>query len=92
MDANRKGDMELCRVGRTDLAKMAAYCNKKFTTDYTKNQECTEPETFCYSCCESEFGGMFMAERDVCTSMCDDEEKKEMGHGDWIWNPEKKEE
>ena len=83
--ANKNGDENYCRDGRNDPAKMKEYCDKNFATDYAKNSSCKEPQNFCYSCCDSEFGNMFISERDDCQTMCDDLDKKDLEHGDWVW-------
>jgi hypothetical protein len=87
MDANRKGDEETCKNARKTIELMKAYCENSFTTDYNKLLSCKEPENFCYSCCEGEFGNMYIANRDDCQSMCDDEEKKDLKSGDFVWTP-----
>ena len=85
MDANRKGDEETCKNARKTIELMKAYCENSFTTDYNKLLSCKEPENFCYSCCEGEFGNMYISNRDDCQSMCDDEEKKDLKSGDFVW-------
>lgn len=87
MDANKKGDIDTCKKARTDVASIKNYCEKNYVADYNKLLNCKEPENFCYSCCEHEFGNMFIAQRDDCESMCDNEEKKDLNQGDFVWTP-----
>jgi len=87
MEANKRGDQELCRAARKDMTKITSYCDKNLNADYNKNINCKEPENFCYACCENEFGNMFLSQRDDCQSMCDNEENGELNSGDWIWKP-----
>jgi len=88
MNANRNGNQETCKKARKDPKQINDYCDDNEPTDYLKNQSCKETESFCFRCCEIEFGNMFIGKRDSCLSMCDEEDKKDMGDGDWIWTAE----
>jgi len=44
-------------------------------TDYIKNMNCKEKDSFCYTCCENEFGDMYMKDREKCYKMCDNKGK-----------------
>jgi len=86
MNANKQGKPDKCKSDRHDLLKIAEYCDSNFSDDYLKNQTCKEPSNFCYSCCENEFGNMFIAQRDDCQTMCDNLDKADLGDGDWVWS------
>ena len=85
MVSNKRGNSDLCREGRNDTGKIKEYCDKSYSTDYVKNLGCKDPQNFCYSCCDAEFGNMFISERDDCQTMCDDLDKEELNKGDWVW-------
>jgi len=85
MISNKRGNQDLCRDGRNDVTKIKDYCDRNISEDYVKNSACKEPQNFCYSCCEAEFGNMFIAERDDCQTMCDDLDKEDLSKGDWVW-------
>ena len=85
MKANKNGDQKLCKNGRKDPKLMNDYCDANEPTDYVKNQGCKESDSFCYKCCEIEFGDLFINNRDACITMCDEEESKDLKDGDWIW-------
>ncbi len=85
MNANRRGNMEVCKDDRNNVVKIKEYCDKHYSDDYRKNMHCKDPQNFCYSCCETEFGNMFIAQREDCQTMCDELDKEDLNHGDWIW-------
>jgi hypothetical protein len=64
---NRKGDQALC----LDAKNMESYCNKYFADSFVKMGDCKTKESFCYVCCENEFGELHVLERDQCYSSCD---------------------
>ena len=70
MLANKNGNVGNCRRGRKDMDFRESYCNKNFTEDWTRNSDC-KGEEFCYTCCENEFGAMYVRPRDNCYKMCD---------------------
>jgi len=86
VSANKQGNANLCKEGRNDITKISQYCDHSFSDDFAKNAGCKDPQNFCYSCCDGEFGNMFISERDDCQSMCDDLEKQDLKNGDWVWN------
>lgn len=71
MSANKQGDMKLCKESKNDKKKITEYCNTNVTDDFQKNTICNLPESFCYVCCETEFGTMFMDKREECYSQCE---------------------
>jgi len=75
MLANKNGDVGKCRRGKMNADFRESYCNENFVDDWTRNSDC-KGEDFCYVCCETEFGAMFVTERDNCYKMCDKKPKK----------------
>lgn len=62
------------------------YCSKAFMDNPMKFVECDSKETFCYVCCENEFGDMHVKERDQCYGKCEDpRDKKKDNNGRWQW-------
>lgn len=47
------------------------YCENNFQTDYQRYNECKNMSSFCYVCCENEFGDLHIMERDRCYNKCD---------------------
>jgi hypothetical protein len=85
--ANKNGDMFICKNSSKDQELINKYCDANFVTNYKKNQRCKDPEEFCPTCCENEFGNMFLNKRDECYNMCDQEINQDI-KGDWIWTKE----
>jgi hypothetical protein len=71
MESNRCGDIEHCIKGKKSPSQRDNYCNTNFVTDYLKNYDCKTGDSFCYMCCENEFGNNFLDKRDECYDMCD---------------------
>lgn len=65
-DANRKGDAGKCRKGLENRENREAYCKVSFETDYVNYAKCIDEADFCSTCCEKEFGEMFMQLRTEC--------------------------
>lgn len=85
MNANRYGDWKLCQAARGIKEKIVKYCNANFIDNFVKNQQCKDPEDFCYVCCENEYGNMYIKQRDMCYDMCDARAKKDQNSGEWTW-------
>jgi len=95
MKNNKMGNIELCRKGKASSKARLSYCDANFITDYIRNQDCKDTQQFCYICCETEFGNMYLVKREECYDMCDEEagakkkNKKKPGKkgadGKWIW-------
>jgi len=85
VNSNKKGDETKCRSAYGDSTKIAAYCNSNVVDDFSKNLTCKEPLSFCYTCCDTEFGNNQITERDHCSKMCDDLAKGELDHGEFKW-------
>jgi len=93
--AHKNGDLRLCRKGNSDLDYREEYCNIHFVDDYTRNGDCKSEDNFCYMCCETEFGNMFIDKREGCYNMCDLNKKKKGKKpnnvdGPWLWTPKNK--
>jgi hypothetical protein len=69
------GDAAKCFVPNTNqpeqMKKVEDYCMGSFFDNYVKLAECKTPESFCYVCCENEFGEVHIMERDRCYKKCD---------------------
>lgn len=69
--ANKNGDKAICLKGTKDVNTREKYCNDNYVEDYIENQYCKDEESFCFSCCDSEFGTFKPVERDNCYEACD---------------------
>ncbi len=63
---NKIGNEVSCR----DRKNKENYCNNNFSENYLKYQDCMN-DSFCYVCCENEFGDLHVLERDNCYSKCE---------------------
>ena len=82
----KEGSLEICKVSNKDKDKIKNYCSLNFDDDYYKLNECIQPESFCYMCCENEFGEVHIGKRDQCYNMCDEKEKVNTEIGTWKWD------
>ena len=87
---NKAGNMNNCFKPTTDeedKKKMSTYCNTNFSdSSPIKFNECLNVNTFCYVCCENEFGDIHVKEREKCYDKCEQAPKKESAHeGSWQW-------
>jgi len=64
---NRAGNESAC----TTKTNKADYCAANFSDNYIKYGECNSDDTFCYVCCENEFGELHILNRDKCYTTCD---------------------
>lgn len=64
---NRKGEKAVCQ----DPKNIDSYCTKYFSDNFVKMGDCKVKESFCYVCCENEFGELHILERDQCYATCD---------------------
>jgi len=90
--ASKKGSKQICEVTKGDQEKINIYCEGSFPDDFYKLNDCKDQASFCYVCCENEFGAMFVGERDDCYNMCDkkpiEKPRAEEHHGVWQWDPD----
>lgn len=84
MDANKSGDANRCKDAFGKEDKIAIYCNNNVIDDFRKNEACKEGQSFCYVCCENEFGNMHIIERDECYDMCDKLLANQLGSGEFV--------
>ena len=74
------GDATKCFVPNINnidhIKKVEDYCTSSFIDNYLKLAECKAPESYCYVCCENEFGEVHILERDKCYKKCDGTDKK----------------
>lgn len=71
--ATKIGSSEACNKGKVEDKQdiRDGYCNKAFQDDFFLNLECKNVETFCYTCCETEFGKLHLDKREDCYNECD---------------------
>jgi len=66
----KKGNMDKCFIPdpakKEDMINIETYCVTNFSTDMSEFMECKVPESFCYSCCEREYGPMLLKLRELC--------------------------
>ena len=67
---NKVGNKDQCKNGLSDQAR-ENYCQENFTDNYVKFTDCKDASSFCYVCCENEFGDLHITERDSCYAQCD---------------------
>jgi hypothetical protein len=58
------------------IKQIEDYCTANFYDNYIKLNECKAPDSFCYTCCENEFGEIHILERDKCYKKCDGDTKQ----------------
>jgi len=68
--ASKVGNSKTCFEPNQTDGKFI-YCDNNFATNYLKYEDCKNPASFCYVCCENEFGEMHIMERDECFKTCD---------------------
>ena len=70
-DANKKGSLDNCKRGLESDELRVEYCRIKFHDDYINFMKCDDEIDFCATCCEREFGQMFVNLRKEClTTLC----------------------
>jgi hypothetical protein len=86
---SKEGNMDLCfkpTASQDDKKKIMSYCKTNFMdSSPVKFNECLSETSFCYVCCETEFGDMHVNKRDQCYDKCDEEVKKTNAAGSWQW-------
>lgn len=67
---NSKGEENAEKIESKPFEEQAkhieAICTAAFSTNISKFMECKLPESFCFICCESEFGQMHLSDRERC--------------------------
>merc|ERR1712032_1172199 len=63
---NRAGDSKKCTSALTDGNEREKYCSQNFADNYIKYSDCINKDSFCYVCCENEFGDLHVVQRDAC--------------------------
>ena len=89
--ATQQGSKALCEAAKGDQTKVNVYCENNFFDNYSKLADCKDLSSFCYVCCENEYGDIFVSERELCYSICDKKEEgpaTPSGEGRWHWEPE----
>ncbi len=70
LKASKEGCAEECNPDRPEK-EILLYCKKNFDNMF-KLGECVKHESFCFVCCENEFGELHLDKRDNCYSKCND--------------------
>ena len=73
---SRSGDKTVCIKAMKDDNEKDKYCSTHFADNYIKFSDCNNKESFCYVCCESEYGDLHIYERDLCYTACDEVTKR----------------
>lgn len=81
----KEGDESKCGV--TEQQDIENYCSVSFSEDIYKFEECKDPESFCYVCCENEFGDLKKEKRQKCyDEKCMKKSEDDSGNsGRWEW-------
>ncbi len=64
-DGNAEGNIE-SKSFEEQQKHIEAICTAAFASNVSKFMECKLPESFCFVCCESEFGQMHLSDRERC--------------------------
>ena len=73
---NKAGDSKKCTASFKDANDREKYCSVNFADNYIKFSDCINQDSFCYVCCENEFGDLHVVQRDSCYTSCDEATKK----------------
>jgi len=87
---SRAGNSEKCTSAFGNEEKQKSYCEDNFNTDFNKLVECKNNENFCYTCCENEYGELYVKNRDGCYNQCDklkNGDNKSASTGKWVYSP-----
>ena len=87
---SKSGSKGICKDSKDDVTKINDYCENNFFDNYNNLVDCKDKSSFCYVCCENEFGAIHVGERDDCYNMCDSQitplDLKDNGR--WHWDAE----
>jgi hypothetical protein len=73
---NKIGDSKKCTAAFSNGTEIEKYCSVNFADNYIKYTDCINKDSFCYVCCENEFGDLHVVQRDSCYTSCDEATKK----------------
>merc|ERR1712032_1580964 len=73
---NKMGSTKTCISSLKTETNREKYCSEHFADNYIKFADCINKSSFCYVCCESEFGDLHVVNRDQCYTSCDDETRE----------------
>lgn len=72
-------------IGKSDHYQQD-YCVANFSDDFGKFNDCRDPEEYCNTCCDFEFGEMHIEERNKCkTDKCTTANVEAAQKGRWVW-------
>merc|ERR1711957_307205 len=72
---NKSGSTQTCLSDMKSETNREKYCSVHFADNYIKFSDCINKSSFCYVCCESEFGDLHIVDRDSCYTSCDETTK-----------------
>ena len=71
----KNGDASKCFIpdstNAEHIKKIEDYCTIAYSDNFLKFNECKSPESFCFNCCENEFGEIHIVDRDKCYKQCE---------------------
>lgn len=70
LSAERAGDSKKCSNSILHNTH-EQYCTGSFPNDPITFMDCKNKDSFCFICCENEFGEMHLNEREICNMSCD---------------------
>lgn len=86
---SKEGNMDFCfkpSNSDEDKKKVLKYCKNSFMdASPVKFNECLAEESYCFVCCENEYGNMHIKKREVCYDKCEEVPKKNENSGAWQW-------
>lgn len=88
-DADKQGNHQICINSLSNQSTIDSYCNDNKNLSIGENQDCKDPDRFCYVCCETEFGSIHLQKREECYSNCT-EYMNSNNKGDWEWTSSSK--
>merc|ERR1719362_1801361 len=69
---SKHGDFKQCFKAdpnnKEHIKEVEIYCASMFSQNMPEFMNCKEPESFCYACCEKEFGSLQAGMREICVS------------------------
>lgn len=83
--AYRKGNAETCVKATQNDFEWNSFCTGYFVNDFPDMNICKSEKDRCHFCCETEFGNLYMDERDQCVSKTCVKDDKKNNDGRWVW-------